>query len=212
MLQSLWTSQDPEAREQRHVFLLGLLNLESGIMSLKLVLMIKFIPLMEPALHGGHWNTERSSRLSARSLVISVTIFRPFFLLFNVSCSFLHKSNRDQTCLQPTASCELNNWEELYLCSTHGRSFQTRSLLTPLAFSSLIIQFLVEVSVTLSLCGLIPGALSWLCCCSYFSSLNPSPPQILSEMDLERAAAPSGLTGAPATPQNMTSEKSHAPD
>lgn len=38
------------------------------------------------------------------------------------------------------------------------------------------------------------------------------PRWIWSEMDLERATAPSGLTDAPATPQNMTSEKSHAPD
>lgn len=37
-------SWDPEAPEQRHVFLLGLLNLEPGIMSLKLVLMIEFVP------------------------------------------------------------------------------------------------------------------------------------------------------------------------
>lgn len=41
--------------------------------------------------------------------MVSVTIFGPFFLLFNVSRSFLHKSNRDQRCFQPTASCELNN-------------------------------------------------------------------------------------------------------
>lgn len=168
MLQALWISRDPEAHEQRHVFLLGLLNFESGIMSLQLVLMIKVIPVMEPAFCGGHWNTEGNSHLSATFLVLSVTIFLPFFLLFNVSCSFLHKSNRDQTCLQPTASCELSNWEELCLCSTHGRSFQTHSLLTPLASNSLIIQFLVQVSATLSLCGLIPGALSWLCDCSYF--------------------------------------------
>lgn len=88
-------------------------------------------------------------------------------------------------CLQPTASCELNNWEGLHLCCTHGRSVQTHSLLTPLASSSLVIQFLIEVSVTLSLCGLIPGALCWLCGGSYFSSLEADPPQLLSEMDLE---------------------------
>lgn len=48
------TSWEPEAPEQRlfHGFLLGLLNLDSGMMSLKLVLMIEFIPVMEPALHG----------------------------------------------------------------------------------------------------------------------------------------------------------------
>lgn len=207
MLQAPWTSWDPEASEQRHVFLLGLLNLDSGIMSLKLVLMIKFIPVMEPALRGGCWNTEGSSCPSARSLVISVTIFGTFFLSFSVSCSFLHKSNRDQTCLQPTAGCELNNWEELCLCSTSGRSFQTHSLLTLLASSSLTIQFLVEVSVTPSLCGLILGVLSCLCGCSYFSSLNPA--IVRDGFGAEFGAtnlwefgssAPSGLTGAPVTP------------
>lgn len=39
-------------------FLLGLSNLESGSMSLKLILMIKFIPVMESTLHHRHWNTE----------------------------------------------------------------------------------------------------------------------------------------------------------
>lgn len=48
----------------------------------------------------------------------------------------------------------------------------------------------IEVSVTLSACGLIPAAPSCLCGCSYFSSLNPLPPQLLSEMDLEQNLEP----------------------
>lgn len=83
MFQALWTSWDPEACVQRLVFLLCLLNLESGIMSLKLVLMIQFIPVMESTLHHGHWNTEGSSCPSARSLVIS-----PFLDHFSYSSMF----------------------------------------------------------------------------------------------------------------------------
>lgn len=99
--------------------------------------------------------------------MISVTTFGAFLLPFSVSCSFLHWSSGDQRCLQLTASCALSNWEQLCLCSACGGSFQTHSLLTPPASSSLIIQVLVEVSVTLSLCALIAAAPSCLCGCGH---------------------------------------------
>lgn len=135
----------------------GPFNLKSGIMSLKLVLMIKFIPVVESTLHHGHWNTEWRKFLSQCQIpVIPRNFCHHFWTVFlTLQCFvFILAQGQERPNVSPAYS-KLNNREELCLSSTHSRNVQRHSLLIPLASSSLIIQFPAEVSVTLSLCGLI---------------------------------------------------------